>query len=51
MLGCEGSGGEIVGGALSGFPVIGEELVEPVNGMSADAVKDVAGVGERAVGL
>ena len=33
-------------GGLSGFPVIGEEVAEPVHGVGADAVEDVAEVGE-----
>ena len=36
-----------MGGVLSGFPVVGEEVVEAVNGMGADAVEDVAEVGNR----
>jgi hypothetical protein len=48
ILAIWGSDGEVGGGVLSGFPVIGEEVVEAVNGMGADALEDVAEVGEGA---
>lgn len=47
MLKCKGSGGEVLGGVLSGFPVVGEQVVEAANGMDADAVENVTEVGER----
>ncbi len=37
----------MLGGVSSDFPVVGEEVVEAVDGMGADAVKDIAQVGER----
>lgn len=46
MLRGRESGGVVLGGGLSGFPVIGEEVVEAVDGMSADAVEDVEEVSE-----
>ena len=45
-MGGEGSGGEVVGGVVSGFPVVGEEFLEPFGGVGADALEDVAEVGE-----
>jgi hypothetical protein len=47
MLRYDGSGAEVLGGGLNGFPVVGEEFFEPFNRMRADAVEDVAEVGER----
>ncbi len=41
MLGCRGSGGKVLGGGLSGFPVIREGLSDPFGGVGADAVEDV----------
>jgi len=45
-VGSQGLGGEVLAGGLSGFPVVGEEVVEAVDRMGADAVEDVAKVGE-----
>ncbi len=47
MLKCRESGGEVLGGGLSGLPVVGEEFLEAVHGVGADAMEDVAEVGER----
>ncbi len=46
MLGCRGSGGKVLGGGLSGFPVVRQEFFEPVDGMSDDAGRHVPEVGE-----
>ena len=46
MLRCKESGGDFLSGVLIGFPVIGEEVVEAVDGVGADALKEVAKVGE-----
>ncbi|MDP2895892.1 MAG: hypothetical protein Q8Q12_04945 [bacterium] len=47
MLRGKESGGKVWGGGLSGFPVIGEEFLEAVHGVGADAVEDIAEVCER----
>ena len=47
MLRCEGSGGEGLGGRLSGFPVVGEEFLETAHGVGADALDDIPKVGRR----
>jgi isopropylmalate/homocitrate/citramalate synthase len=41
------SGGEGLGSGLSDFPVVGEEFVEAVHGVGADAVKDIPETHER----
>lgn len=46
MLRCKGSGGEVLGGGLSGFPVVRQEFLEPFGWMGADAMEDVAKIGE-----
>lgn len=50
MLRCGGSGGEVFGGVVSGFPVFGEEFFEAADGVGADVVEDVAGAGEGGKG-
>ncbi len=35
-----------MGGVLTGFPVVGEESLEPFGGMGVDALEDVSDVGE-----
>lgn len=47
MLGGGESGGQVLGSGLSGFPVGGEEFFEAAHGVGADALKDVAQIGER----
>lgn len=39
MLSCGASGGEGLGGGFGGFPVVGEEFLEPFNRMGADALQ------------
>ena len=46
ILGYGGSGGEVLGGLLSGFPVVRDEFLEPLGGMGADALEDIPKVGE-----
>ena len=46
MLGGGGSGRKVSAAGLSGFPVAGEEIVEAVHNMIADAVKDADEVRE-----
>jgi hypothetical protein len=44
MLACKRSGGEVLGGVLSGLPVVGQEFLERFAGMGADALEDIAKV-------
>lgn len=46
MLRCGESAREVLGGGLSGLPVVQEELLEVVHRVGADAVEDVAKVSE-----
>ncbi len=43
---CEQSGGRVLGGGVSGVRPIGQELAQWFGGMGADALEDVAEIGE-----
>lgn len=46
ILGDWGLGGQLLGGALSAFPVVGEKVVKAIHGVGAGALENIAKAGE-----